>query len=340
MTGGGAQDSFELRVEFAGLCMYMVNGDADSAAEADASNRGTTTKVAVVMPDARKAAGPVHPDGSKGEPHVGYVRFNLANLDLGGGVIGAQPGTVEDDSGRPANEIIHRFDQEDLFFRFNDDLPDMTYDIGIPSFNRFADSLTHRPGVLDPSVQPPNELLMRTLLNGGNISASGSGKTWTFSSVLRGSPNGDPYANQFAGYAMWRRPLTRETLTVEIRKFSGGEPMTIQLKCVPVQDVHGQVVRNSTGGIANMITIKVANLCSNNPMEWREYPTRTVGDRDIDFKWLYRLLEPKSAAGNPGNLQEKYKKFLRGAELPFPREISVQAFGDEDCIGGSFTTPF
>ena len=340
MTGGGAQDSFELRVEFAGLCLYMVNGDADRAADPRAPSSGTTKKVAVVMPDARKAAGPVHPDGSKGEPHVGYVRFNLANLDLGNGVIGAQPGTVEDDSGHPSNEIIHRFDQEELVFCFNDDQPEMTYDIGIPSFNRFADSLAPRRGLLGGAEQPPKELLMRTFLNGGDISAAGSGKTWTFSSVLRGSANGDPYANQFAGYAMWRRPLTEATLTVEVRKFAGGEPMSIPLKCVPIKDVNGQTIKNSTGGTANMITIKVANLCSNNPMEWREYPVRTVGDRDIDFKWLYRLLEPKAAADDQGNLQDKYRKYLRGAELPFPREISVQAFGDEDCIGGSFTTPF
>ena len=61
-------------------------------------------------------------------------------------------------------------------------------------------------------------------------------------------------------------------------------------------------------------------------MEWRDYPIRSVGSRDVDFKWLYRLDEAEGV---------DYPRALDGAELPFPREISVQAFGDEDCMGGT-----
>ncbi|MBW3629546.1 MAG: hypothetical protein KY464_09630, partial [Gemmatimonadetes bacterium] len=61
--------SFELRVKFSGLCLFLVHSD--------------TKRVAVVMPDCRRN-GPnppdQHLDGEPAEPHVGYLRFDLANL--------------------------------------------------------------------------------------------------------------------------------------------------------------------------------------------------------------------------------------------------------------------
>jgi hypothetical protein len=140
--------------------------------------------------------------------------------------------------------------------------------------------------------------------------------------VLKPRPDGSLYTDQFAGYSVWTRQVDAADLTVTIRKFNGDFVAAIPLKPVPVRDQKGEV--------RDRITIKIANLCAHNALEWREYRRRTVVDKDVDFKWLYRLLEPTD-----GNYQTR----LAGAELPVPVEIAVQAFGDEDCMGGSFTTP-
>src|SRR4051812_37492518 len=62
----GVTMSFTLEVEFSGLCLFVLHPDEP--------------RVAVLMPDARKStANPVHVDGTRGIPHVGYTRFDLAN---------------------------------------------------------------------------------------------------------------------------------------------------------------------------------------------------------------------------------------------------------------------
>lgn len=309
----------ELRVEFAGLCLYMIDPLSD----------GLANRVGIVMPDARKTTYPIHVDGSKGDPHVGYARFDLASLNMGDTWL-ADPGDVgvKDDIDRPRNEIIHRFDGEELDFGLNNKSTSVGHKLAIPSFDRFADSLTKIDNLFKPN--PPDGLLMRTILNGGRISADGTGKTWGFSSVLKDKPNGDDYTSQFAGFSVWTCPLEEPNLTVTIRKFDGRETAKIPLKAVPVRDKNGNVVKDKNDNVLERITIKIANLCAHNPMEWLDFRPRTVVDRDIDFKWLYRLLQPKNG---------RYDALLKGAELPFPREVSVQAFGDEDCMGGSITTP-
>lgn len=317
--------SFELRVEFAGLCLYMIDPGAEGV-------EGLAKKIAILMPDARKTADPIHPDGEQGEPHIGYVRFDLANLNTGielrsptlGSVRMGQkplvePGEVEDDAGDPPNEIIHRFDREELDFGLND-VSSVGHKLGIPSFNAFSDSLDKIAGLFDPD--PPRELLMRTTLNGGSIRATGSGKIWKFSSALKHAPSGGPYTDQFAGYSVWTRQVEADDLTVTIKKFDGSVVAKIPLKPVPVKDQKGEV--------KDRITIKIANLCAFNPLEWREYRRRTVVNQDVDFKWLYRLLKPTVGT---------YETRLGDAKLPHPIEVHVQAFGDEDCVGGSITTP-
>jgi hypothetical protein len=322
MSNGAGAGPITLRVEFSGLCFYMIHDPERNTADPEDRNRGMAKKFAILMPDARKTRHPVHADGYAGDPHVGYVRFDLANLDLGD--TGVAPGIVEDDVGRPRNEIIHRFDGEVLDFGLGDGQVDVKYDLGLPSFNKFADTLRPIDRLFDAA--PPSDLLMRTVLSDGEISATGSGKIWALRDKLNGKPNADPYANQFAGYSVWNRTLQDPRLTVTIRKFDGTAVARIPLKAVPVRGLDGDV--------KSMITIKVANLCSDNPLEWRDdFAVRTVDKEDKDFKWLYRLMEPQKA------LRTDYATLLGQSQLPYPEQLGVQAFGDEDCIGGSFTTP-
>jgi hypothetical protein len=301
-NGGGTQP--ELLVEFAGLCLYV--GDPKN------------NHVTILMPDARQGAKPLHQDGEEGQPHVGYIRFDLANLDVDG--IGTvHPGPLDDGSGSPPNEIIHRFDRHQLTFDFvaeDRDGGKMAIDIGVPNFNKFAPSLEAIPHLL--TTNPPEALLMRTRISGGSIKATGLGKTWEFSSVLSPARPKQSYRGQFAGFALWRRPIKARKVTITISDFAGKPVLQIPLK---TRTIDGKEV----------IAIKVANLCSHNPLEWGEFPIRSVVKHDLDFKWLYRLLTPKG---------EKFDTVLAGAELPFPRAMPNQAFGDEDCMGGYIETPF
>jgi hypothetical protein len=296
----------------------MIHDPEVDAANPNVRNKGKAEEFAVLMPDARKRQNPMHVDGTRGEAHVGYVRFDLANLDLDTGV---EPAIVEDDVGRPRNEIVHRLDGEVLDFGIGEEQLAVDYDLAIPSFNKFADSLAPIGNLFDEQKTPGN-LLMRTRLSKGEIHAMGSGKIWTIPSRLNTTPNGG-HTNQFGGYAVWTRPIDSDKLTVTMKKFDGTVGATIPLRA--------RRVRSLDGKEQNMITIKISNLCAHNPLEWRDdYPTRTAGGKDIDFKWLYRLLEPTKG---------DYETLLRGHELPFPEQISEQAFGDEDCTGGSYTTP-
>ena len=58
--------SFMLEVEISGLCLYVVHPDGQ--------------KVTVLMPDCRNdIVSPRHVDTRKGKPHVGYLRYDLAD---------------------------------------------------------------------------------------------------------------------------------------------------------------------------------------------------------------------------------------------------------------------
>src|SRR5215208_4826236 len=125
--------SFELRVEFAGLCLYAVHSDGNRAA--------------VVLPDARDSADRVHEDGEEGEAHAGYLRFDLANLDLpgigpGGLEIPAGPVPASSpDSGDPVYEAVHRLDRQMVDFGLADSPSALKVDLELPHLGEFADTL-------------------------------------------------------------------------------------------------------------------------------------------------------------------------------------------------------
>lgn len=305
---------FELRVEFAGLCLYVLDRDR--------------RKVSILMPDARGNKGEIddlHADGEIGEAHTGYVRFDLANLNAGSGLSVTAGQDLGNASGSPPCEVVIRFDRQEMEFLLPDGstLPATPFeemDPGVPEFGKFADPLKPDAAVLGRT--PPEKLLMRTVINGGTLRGKGEGKTWGFSSALRGSTNGNgsapSYSGQFAGFALWTRTIDADGITLKLSRLDGsGEATTIPLKPAMVDG-------------KRVIALKVANLCAHNPLEWDEYPLRNVVAHDLDFKWLYRLLEP------PGG---DFKRALAGAEFPYPRALPNQAYGDEDCMGGSITFP-
>lgn len=295
--------SFTLDVDFSGLCMYVADPD--------------TGHVAVLMPDCRMrthGASPFHEDEHEAKLHVGYVRINLSDL----GVPLTPPAATSDPAGEPRYELVHRFDRQRLQF-VGEVEPGAVTRTGmeIPDFDRFAPDVELIDGLF--SDAPPDILLMRSVLNGGTLEAKTLSKdppVWNFTNQL--NPDGPPYGGQFASFATWTRQFQGNTLTLRITDFAGNPEAEFALGPVP------------EGGTLHL---DVANLCAENPLEWSDMRTRQVLGDDEDFKWLYRLLKPRT-----GTFAE-----LVNHDAPFPipsRKGLGDETGDDDCIGGTKTARF
>lgn len=266
---------FQLQVKLTGLCVFGIHG-ADK-------------KIVVVMPDTRfrrdgrGAVVPMrHADGDAAVPHVGYVRFNLANLSSTSatGVPHTNIATA------PPYEVTHRFNQESLDFGLAPDAQDITnHELRLPNFDDFAPVKEPMPTAFgdDPATTPPS-VLMRTVLTGGTIRSTGTmGEDWYFNGDLR--PDGQRTEGYYNGDVQWIRDVDANELTLTIKRFkpeTGDSTVTINLK------------PTSVGSGRQIIPLKIANLCATNPMEWRELDMRQVRGADKDFKWFYNLLQLKS----------------------------------------------
>lgn len=286
--------AFDLYVHFTGLCLYVLHPTDD-------------TRAAVLMPEARKGkADEYHLDDDPAEPHVGFLRVNLA--DVRGGGLQLPAGCGENG---PAYELVHRFDGEVLEF---EDLPSaqITGTPHVPDFAEFAPGLDLLPDLFGST--PPPQLLMRCVLTGGELLSEPGLREWRFSRLLAG--NLPEYKRCFAPYVTWKRRIDSDCITLRISNFAGSCVTRLRL---------GPSCKDEE------VAIEVANLCAFNPFEWKDLPERMVHGTDEDFKWLYRLLTPA---------ESDYPAVLKGASLPAPRlrrGSPRSVTGDEDCMGATLT---
>lgn len=291
---------FELQVTFTGLCLYLVHTSGK--------------QIAVLQPDCRKVLGnsPVHVDGTIGVPHIGYVTFDAAHLDL---PIGALAG----------GEFIHRFGNRQVL---DLGLPATTDSVRgklrLPEFEQIAnekDSAGTFIPLLEPEPRlfstnsaadkaPPLSLLMRTVLEGGELTTDKE-ERWRFSKLLsRDRPV--RYMELFRSTVTWKRSIADSKLAMSVYDFTGDNRVDYPLK--PLDGV---------------ISLKVANLCAENPLEWDHLEQRSVTGDDLDFKWLYRLVRPTQA--------RSYEELLLGCPLPVPQRPDEGTSGVEDCFGASLS---
>lgn len=288
---------FTLEVDFSGLCLYVVDPD--------------TGHVAVLMPDCRArthVGNDYHEDRRLAEPHVGYVRMNLADL----GVPLTPPVQTSDTPGEPRYEVVHRFDRQVLQFVGSAAAEPVTRSgMEVPDFEKIAPELELLDGLFTEA--PPSILLTRMVLDGGELQGrtlAAAPPTWTFSRLF--NPNGPEYSNQFASYSTWTRRYDGDTLTLRITDFAGAPEAEFTLGPVP------------EGGTLHL---DVANLCRENPLEWSDLPKRQVIGDDEDFRWLYRLLRPGSGT---------YGDRLLNASFPIPDRNGLDGeTADDDCMGGT-----
>lgn len=285
-----------LEVELSGLCFYLIKDKHH---------------VALVMPDARKAKDGrprLAADGDIYTWHVGYVRFDMAD---------AFPAFPELPGRRstPGLEGIRRFDNEELAISSDGkEAPDPTSDpeqqLRMPNVAEFAPNLRPKAGLF--SADPPAELLMRARLENGVFEPHLGDGEWVFNDTLNTSgrvTNPAPYA----GYVKWTKTFyDATTVFLDLNDWSGARKVRIPL--TPRKD--------------GTIRLKIANLCSDNPMEWPEMFMRPFrGKRDEDFKWFYTILEDQA-----GSLATFPKDGV--SKLPVPELASARGGGPDDCTGG------
>jgi hypothetical protein len=281
--------SFQLEVEFSGLCLYVV----DSANE----------RVGIAMPDARgrTSGSTIHADGTTGRRHVGYVRFDLADLDHD-----------FPDLGRPTPhyEGVHLFDREELQFVIDGSAGAIVPDLSLPAAESIApdpadptrSAMITIPGLFD--TVPPPPVLMHTRLSGGTIIGEPE-EVWRISNLW--NPGQPAYEGEFASFVTWRR--TVDSVTLRVRRFQDAA----HYLDIPLVPKSGSLVR-----------VKVANFCSTNPMEWRDLGLRDVDSDDEDFKWLYRLLTPRDGS--------TWTVKLMNHRFPIPL-FYPSGLGVQDCLG-------
>lgn len=291
---------FTLEVEFSGLCLYV-------------RRKNKSDGITVLLPDARFAHqnGATHPDGTDAVAHVPYLRINAANLPNDGSTL--DPSIT---NGAPDYELVHRLDRESIDFGVAAAGAVKETSFLVPEFGEVAPVLRVKDSVLK-DTNPPQEVVARTQLTGGTIQAVGiATQQWKFTGELRPDRQ-DVGPKTYGGVVTWSREIEDSGLTLKLSSLDGKTTQTIPL--VPRKDASGQL----------KIQLKIANLCATNPLEWDELPENTVLRDDVDFKWLYTLLEVRPA--------DKSKVEDPNA-VPCPSPVkSVNEGMLQDCFSGAIT---
>jgi len=303
MTIEQGASAFTLSVEFAGICLYVID-------------RRQAPSISVLMPTCvptpNGRVNTEHEDKTNGARHVPYLLANLANFGQS-----VPPGLAGDG---PQFGVVRRLSREELFFEPEEQTssqvdPDR---LPLPDLGHYKRSITLPDGLLRdiaPNERP--ELNVRTILKGGALEATtgaGSG-----SSVPGASPNWDESEADWAGSIRWTRTVPGKSLTIRIRSWDTGQ--TTPLTLTPVNRGTGPVIE-----------LKIANLCEENALEWKEFEPK-FDKHDVDFKWLYRLFAPNVGSSILAALGKK--------ELPYPllKPRGARTTGNTGCTGGKIGLP-
>ncbi len=181
--------------------------------------------------------------------------------------------------------------------------------------------------LLQRLLGPPVELDVRITLKGGEFTAEtvgGSGR----GEVDARRRNWDEVEADWAGSIKWTRTIKKDSLpkdflTIGISSWDTGPGARFRL--TPIRRGSGEVIE-----------LKIANLCEENPLEWWEFEP-TFDKDDVDFKWLYRLFEAKDG----GSLLKAIRGSDPRSKFPYPKltRRGARTTGNTGCTGGQFTPP-
>ena len=130
------------------------------------------------------------------------------------------------------------------------------------------------------------------------------------------NPHWDESEADWAGSIEWTRDtVPGDSLTMRIRNWDTGQQTSTYAEA-------GHPRRQN-----EVIQLKIANLCEDNPLEWKEFE-HNIAERDVDFKWLFRLFAPNAGGSILAALGRK--------ELPYPllKPRGARTTGNTGCTGG------
>lgn len=216
-------------------------------------------EVLVLQPDARQNAdrdagrGMFHLDGSPAAAHVGFLTFDARHL---------QPSSA-------SGEVVVRFDREEV--KFDSMAPGPVVDaLNLPDFSRFAPVMQLNPAL--PGASPPKSLLTRIHLSGGEFSSTHDNSSRMVSRVLTSDSamGHQQFSRTYAREVTYTGVINAPGVKISLRSLDGGATRTYTL-----QPLDGEV------------TLKISNLCAQNPLEWDALPSGvSTPTDDLDFKWL------------------------------------------------------
>ncbi len=294
---------FTLRIEFTGLCLYVFDPSGE--------------KAAVVLPDCRDTGTlinfPHEDDSPERKPHAGYMKLEAAAFGT------AFPSNAFD--------VVHLLKQHELHICAGTAGTLSKADVLVPSFDdrektsnaKYFDELALRTDVFDDAN---TGVLARIVLRGGKFLPVAGSKSWTIPGTLNASKVDQ--IGYFAGQVVWETDIDGGDVTLCIRKFGSRLAEATRVVLKPQEEERRKVVY-----------IKIANLCAHNPLEWDVFNAVEV-TQDVDFKWLYRLLE-----SNSGDTLADRLKNAGNAQLPYPVITpGPENRGNEDCMGAKITASF
>ena len=304
MATSARANEVTLSVEFAGLCLYVIHPQRETVS--------ILMPTCMPTPDGRVKG--EHEDKTKGERHVPYLLIDLANLGQN-----VPPGVVGDG---PQFGVVRRLRREEIFIEPEEPRsiqldPDP---LPLPDFGVYKGRIRLKESLLsDIPADALPELNVRTILRGGTLAATTVGGSGTSGGRPSQNPKWDEEPADWAGSIKWTRTIPGNSLTIRIRNWDTRQETPLTL--TPV-----------TRGGREVIELKIAILCENNPLEWKEFEPRFVKD-DADFKWLFRLFE----ANDGGSVL----RAIRRNEFPYPKLLPRRArpAGDPGCTGGQIGGP-
>jgi len=293
--------SIELSIEFAGICLYVIPSQRETV----------SVLIPTCVPTPNGRVKTEHEDKTKGARHVPYLLANLANFDQS-----VPAGPVGDG---PQFGVVRRLTREELFFEpdaseSNQIDPDS---LPLPDLTIYKEIGLQEGLLSDIAPNELPELNVRTVLKGGTLAATTIGGSG--SPVPSRNPHWDELEADWAGSIRWTGTVPGDSLTIRIRNWDTVQETPLTLRPV-------------TRGGKPVIQLKIANLCEDNPLEWKEFE-QAFDKRDVDFKWLFRLFAPNAGGSILAALGRK--------ELPYPllNPRGARTTGNTGCTGGKVTPP-
>jgi hypothetical protein len=351
MAASQGANEVKLSVEFAGICLYVIQYAEKFVPGEKETKPPPASWVTVLMPTCVPNGGvsAKHEDGDTGARHVPYLLMDAANLtaydklldnvlprgdpsnaELANRIREAfgppMPSGIVPDG--PQFEVVRRLRREEIAFELaGSDEPIITLSperLPLPDLSIYKlegsgsppqRGIKLKPGLVDDNP-PPVELNVRTILRGGKLTATTISESGQGNVGIRRGPDWDRFEAAWVGSIKWERTIPGDSLTIQIRSFDGSQPTPVTLR--PVE--------------GNVIALKLANLCETNPLEWRAFEPRFDKD-DVDFKWLFRLFD----AADGGSLLRAMGRF----KFPYPHlsPRGARPTGYTGCTGGQFGLP-